>query len=113
MQWRTLIVIAVVLVAFLVWRRSGKAKGEEARRLVAAGARLIDVRTPAEFSGGHLDGATNVPVDELEARLASLGSKEQRLVVYCRSGVRSARAARVLERAGFRSVFDLGGKGNW
>jgi rhodanese-related sulfurtransferase len=75
---------------------------------------LLDVRTPDEFAGGHLDGATNIPVQELEARLAQVpAKKDQDIVVYCRSGVRSAKAKAMLEKAGFTKVHDLGGIGNW
>jgi hypothetical protein len=46
------------------------------------GGTLVDVRTPGEFSSGHLRGAINVPVDQLEGRLAELGPKDKPLVVY-------------------------------
>lgn len=89
--------------------------GEAAHELVAKqGAFLLDVRTPAEFSEGHIDGATNIPVQELEARLASIpAKKDQDVVVYCRSGARSAKAAGMLKAAGFTKVHDLGGMSNW
>ena len=73
---------------------------------------LLDVRSPEEFSTGHLTSAVNVPVGELGVRLAELGAKERPVVVYCRSGRRSARAAGLLADAGFTSVLDLGGIGN-
>ncbi len=72
-------------------------------------ARLVDVRTPEEFAGGHVRGATNVPLAELRARLGELGAPETaHVAVYCRSGRRSAEAAAVLREAGFRHVRDLG-----
>ena len=85
----------------------------EAKRLAAAGALLLDVRTPAEFAQGHLPGALNIPVVELPDRLAELGGPDRDVVVYCRSGMRSARAATVLRRAGYRAVHDLGAMNNW
>jgi rhodanese-related sulfurtransferase len=85
----------------------------EARRLVAEGARLLDVRTPAEFSGGHIPGAVNIPIDDLERRLGELEPKDRPIVVYCQSGVRSADAARILEGAGHARVYDLGGMSDW
>ena len=57
---------------------------EEARRLVESGARLVDVRTPGEFAAGHLPGAINIPVQDLERRLHELGPKQAPIVVYCR-----------------------------
>jgi rhodanese-related sulfurtransferase len=78
----------------------------EARRLVAEGALLLDVRTPAEFAAGHLPGATNLPVQELAFRIGEVpaGCK---VVVYCRSGARSAVAAKILKGEG-HEVLDIG-----
>jgi phage shock protein E len=83
----------------------------EAHQLVSAGAVLLDVRTPEEFSGGHLDGARNIPVDEVSQRLAEI-PRDKTVVVYCRSGARSARAAGVLRRAGYQAR-DLGPMSAW
>jgi phage shock protein E len=91
---------------------SQRIDGVEAKRRVAAGALLLDVRTPAEFAGGHVDGALNIPVQVLGQRLGDLGAKDREIVVYCQSGGRSARAATELRAAGF-TVHDLGGIGNW
>lgn len=85
--------------------------GARARQLVAAGATLLDVRTPGEYSGGHVDGAINIPVDQVAASLDRI-PRDHAVVVYCASGVRSARAAGVLAGAGY-DVYDLGGIGNW
>ena len=79
----------------------------QARELVAAGAWLVDVRMPAEYAAGHVPGAVNIPVQELAHRLEELGSTERAVVVYCRSGARSASAARLLREAGYR-VTDVG-----
>jgi rhodanese-related sulfurtransferase len=86
--------------------------GAEARRRVEGGALLVDVRTPQEFAAGHLPGAVNVPVDEVGQRIGELAPPGRELVVYCRSGGRSARAARTLEGAGY-SVYDLGAMSSW
>lgn len=107
---------AALLVAVLAWLAT-RGPSEAALRAIRADlarpdALLLDVRTPGEFSGGHLEGAVNVPVQELEQRLAEVGPTDRPVVVYCRSGVRSARAAGLLEAAGFTRVHDLGGIGN-
>lgn len=73
---------------------------------------LLDVRSPEEYEAGHLAGAVNVPVDEVHARLEELGARDRAVIVYCRSGRRSARAAGVLRDAGFTEVHDLGGMSN-
>ena len=90
-----------------------KINGAKARELVAAGAVLLDVRTQGEWDGGHLDGATLVPVHELGRRMSEVGPKDKAVVVYCASGIRSARAASQLAKAGWSEVYDLGGMGNW
>jgi phage shock protein E len=107
--------VALVLAAavFLLVRRRGDLTPDEAHRLVERGALLVDVRSPDEFAAGHLPNAVNVPVGELDARLGELGPKDRPLVLYCRSGNRSARAAGTLTRAGFTGVHNLGAMSRW
>ena len=110
----TVLVIALVLFAgYFLFTKGGDTSGAQARELVHAGARLVDVRTPAEFAAGHLPGAINIPVQELADRLAELQPKDTPVVLYCRSGRRSSTAARTLKSAGFAAVHDLGSMGRW
>jgi phage shock protein E len=103
-----------LMAAFFVYTRFvGKASPSEARALVANGGALLDVRTPGEFAAGHLEGARNIPVDQLPARLGEVGPKETPVVVYCRSGARSGRAASLLRSAGFARVEDVGPMSRW
>lgn len=85
--------------------------GARARALVAAGALLVDVRTPAEFDEGHVEGAVNIPVQELATRLSEV-PRDKEVVVYCRSGGRSANATDILAEAGY-TVHDLGPMSAW
>ena len=89
--------------------------GSQAKELVQKqNALLLDVRTPEEFAEGHLERAINIPVQQLESKLTALADKkEQQIVVYCRSGRRSANAKAMLEKAGFTKVADLGAMSNW
>jgi phage shock protein E len=105
----------VVLVLFLVFGRpKPDIDGDQARALVKdEGARLLDVRTDQEFSAGHIDGAINIPMMDLDGRLDELGDKSEPVVVYCQSGMRSSRAKKMLEAAGFERVHDLGGRRRW
>lgn len=81
---------------------------------VSQGAFLLDVRSPGEFAEGHVQGAVNVPVNELEATLGSLPvDRNREIVVYCRSGLRSSRARTILLKAGYSKVEDVGGMSNW
>lgn len=73
---------------------------------------LIDVRTPEEFTSGHIDGSVNIPVEEMQGRLDEIPG-DAPIVVYCRSGNRSATAARILTDAGYAPVYDLGGIQDW
>lgn len=92
-------------------RASGPAA---ARSLIAAGAALIDVRTPEEHAEGHLPNDALIPVQELGQRMAEIeqlvgGDKTKPVVVYCRSGARAGRAKGMLEAAGFTNVVNGGG----
>jgi rhodanese-related sulfurtransferase len=84
--------------------------GREAWRLVKErNALLVDVRTDEEFADGHAKGAVNIPLHELNARAKELPT-DRPIVLYCRSGARSASAGGMLARQGFE-VYDAGGLG--
>jgi rhodanese-related sulfurtransferase len=78
---------------------------------VAEGATLLDVRTPEEFARGHVDGALNIPVQALADEMSRV-PRDRAVVVYCRSGRRSATAAGLLAEAGY-AVRDLGPMSAW
>ncbi|MEW6697631.1 MAG: rhodanese-like domain-containing protein [Bacillota bacterium] len=69
---------------------------------------LIDVREPDEYQAGYIKGAVLIPLGELEQRLQEI-SKEKPVVVYCRSGRRSAEAAEILIRNGYKQVYNIQG----
>lgn len=73
---------------------------------------LIDVRTPGEFSGGHIEGAGNINSVEAANRLDEF-PRDQTIVLYCNSGNRSGQVAQMLRQAGFTNVYDLGGIQTW
>ncbi len=106
-------VVLALLAWFVLTPKKGDVDGAQARALVAAGATLVDVRTPAEFADAHVPGAINVPVEQLGGRLGDLGRTDRELVLYCRSGSRSSHAARQLRAAGFTKVHDLGPMSAW
>ena len=88
------------------------APSRDHRQMVKEGALLLEVRTPAEYASGHVEGATNIPVQELNFRMSEVGDKKRPVVVYCRSGARSAAAAGLLRSNGY-DVVDIGGIGAW
>ncbi len=81
---------------------------EEAGTLFKGGARIIDVRTPAEFKQGSLRGSVNIPVDELRERLKGL-PKEVRYITCCRTGNLSQVAAFLMRQRGYDAVVLKGG----
>ena len=107
--------IAAVLGAALVLAGPAFAiDGKGARALVKdQKALILDVRTDDEFNARHIEGAVNIPVEDLDKRIAELTDKKRPIIVYCKSGSRSAKAAALLKSAGFTQVHDLGGIGNW
>ncbi len=65
---------------------------------------IIDVRTIAEYSGGHVAGSINIPLRELPDRLESLKSFDAPLILCCASGMRSAQAEQYLADAGLECI---------
>jgi phage shock protein E len=109
-----LAVVAAAVVVFFASRSLGTLSSAEARKWVSEGARLLDVRSAGEYAAGHIEGALNIPVQELPTRVAELGRDKARpIVVYCQSGMRSAHAKRLLEQAGFAKVGNLGAMSRW
>lgn len=81
--------------------------------LVSDGAILIDVRTAQEYAEGHLDGSLNLTVDTISINIEKLvPDKNATIVVYCRSGNRSATAKATLNNLGYENVYDLGAMDN-
>ncbi len=73
------------------------------------GAVLLDVRTPQEYSEGHIPGSKNVPLQSLDKVRTVVENKDTELFVYCYSGARSRQAAAALGRMGYTKVNNIGG----
>ena len=86
--------------------------GNTVKEKIAAGARVVDVRTPAEFKDGSYPGAINIPVSLLPVRMNELEPKDKPIVLFCASGARSGQGARLLKQAGFTDVINAGGLDN-
>ena len=69
---------------------------------------VVDVRTSQEYAQGHLQGAINIPLSDLPLRIGGLGQNRP-ILVYCRTGYRSAQASCILVKAGFTKVYNLEG----
>ena len=86
----------------------------KAKQMMAAGAVVIDVRTPDEYSGDHLAQATNIPIEDFGAHLADVekltaGDKAKPVVLHCAKGGRAEKAKQQLEAAGYTNVVNGGG----
>lgn len=69
----------------------------------------LDVRTPGEFAGGHLEGALNIPVNDTARMAEAIGRKDRPVVLYCAAGGRSGRAMAALTAQGFTRLANGGG----
>ena len=108
-------VVSLLVAAWLLWPRRAPSAGAripvaEAAARAAAGAPLIDVRSPTEFAQGHAAGARNIPLDQLLQRLDELPDTP---LILCQSGARSARAVALLGGAGRPAIDVAGGTSAW
>lgn len=80
-----------------------------ARTIASPDVQIVDVRTPAEYAEGHIDGSTLIDVNDsrFSAKADSLLDKQRPVALYCRSGRRSKRAAAMLSQKGYK-VYELG-----
>jgi len=87
--------------------KPGRIDGATAKALAAGGAKVVDVRTPEEFTSGHVPGAINIPYDEIARRASEIGPPSTTVVLYCRSGRRSGIAVEALQKAGYEKLYDF------
>ena len=84
-------------------------KGKYDEVILDSQSTLIDVRTSAEYNDGHLKNALNIPHTEIKEKISQyVSSKDQRIIVYCRSGRRSEIAKDVLNSMGYENVLNGG-----
>lgn len=69
----------------------------------------LDVRSPAEFAAGHVDGAVNVPVGDTAKMAEVIGRKDRPVIVHCAVGGRAGQAAAALKAQGFTRLVNGGG----
>ena len=78
-------------------------------QLIKEGALILDVRSKGEYSGGHIKGSVNIPVDQLHSNIEKLKDKNRVIITCCASGMRSASAKNILQSNGFAEVYNGGG----
>lgn len=86
---------------------------EEAKRRLASGSPLIDVREPAEYGEVHIPGSLHLPMSEFLERYSTELPEDQELMIQCRSGSRSGQVTRALLERGYRAVNVAGGILAW
>mgnify|MGYP001756716955 FL=1 len=118
----TLVLLAAVAGGMLLWPSlsgaagAGSVNANEAVQLInREKATVIDVCSPDEFAAGHVGGARNVPLGELEAKLPGLvKNKNNPLILVCASGMRSRNAVSIAKKLGYENAHSLtGGMGAW
>ena len=112
MNWTLLLIIAAVFVVVFTIKGAGQISVKDAQAHLKNGALVIDVRTPGEFNSGHLPGAINLPLDQIETGLPQqVSDKNKVLLLHCQSGVRSGMAKSRLNKLGYTNAFNLGSYG--
>lgn len=75
---------------------------------------VLDVRSQEEYNNGHIENSILIPIDNLEDDAETkLINKDQKILIYCRSGNRSEKAADLLLQMGYTNIYDFGGINDW
>lgn len=116
-----IIAISFIIIGF--WFPSYKVKAyrgitpEEVYDMIKAGTPnvyIIDVRTPEEYSFGHIPQSINIPIQIFEETMKNKKiDKNAKLIIYCKSGIRSKKAAQILEELEYTDINNLGGINEW
>lgn len=111
---------AILAVVFFVWRGDPVMENSTSLQDIIDMVRndkdiiLVDVRTPQEYREKRIPGSILLPDYEVKTKAAEVfPDKDAKIVVYCRSGRRSAESAKILRELGYKNVYDLGGINNW
>jgi phage shock protein E len=109
MDWIILAITLILFLAYIFLRRKGQISADAAVAYLKQGALLVDVRTPAEYSTGHLKGAINMPLQQVDSLIGSQAKdKDQVILLHCQSGSRSGVARNRLNALGYARVYNLG-----
>ena len=112
-----LMLLAAVAALSATAQAAPKATPQTAAKAAAQPAKAkgiwIDVRTPEEFAEGHIQGAVNIPVDQIAGKIAAVSpNKNAPINLYCRSGRRAEAALQELKKMGYTQVSNHGRSGN-
>ncbi len=104
------LVFVGIFILFNIIQKLKLAKVDDIKPVLISGKyRLIDVRTPREFSGNHIKNAKNIPVQELGAKIEkAVPNKAMPILLYCHSGSRAIHAEKILRAKGYENIYNLG-----
>lgn len=105
----TLLMSALLPFASISHALSTDISAEQFEQLNKEEIVLVDVRTPEEYNDGYIPGAINLPLAQLPQIFTELENKDQKIVVYCRSGRRAGKAITFLNEQGFTNLVHLEG----
>jgi len=119
-----LMLIAVILLAGCSSQEKAKEETMTVNKITAEAAKImidggedlvvLDVRTQEEYNEGHIENAVLIPDTEISAQAPTvLTDQDQTILVYCRTGRRSAEAAKKLVDIGYTNIYDFGGIVDW
>ena len=112
---RSLMRLTVLFLALALLSGCSRSLSDEelraARTAFGKGAMIIDVRSKKEYESRHIEGAVNIPIDLLDKMYRGI-PKDRELIVYCRTGSRSAVAAHLLREQGWK-VYDVVNQDEW
>lgn len=109
MHWTVIVSVALAIAILLAFKLLGPVRADAAREYLRQGAQVIDVRSPDEYRARHVPHAINIPLHELAQQIGRHApNKDGVLLLHCLSGGRSGVGVRVLKRAGYTRVFNLG-----
>ncbi|WP_303870903.1 rhodanese-like domain-containing protein [Acetobacterium wieringae] len=119
-----LMLVVVILVAGCSSQEKAKENVVSAKKITAEEAKVmidgnddlvvLDVRTQEEYNEGHIENAVLIPDTEISTKAPTvLADQNQTILVYCRTGRRSAAAAKKLVDSGYTNVYDFGGIVDW
>ncbi|THB75089.1 MAG: rhodanese-like domain-containing protein [Gammaproteobacteria bacterium] len=109
-----LILVLILLITSEVTRSINGAKSIDISTAISRfnqdKATFLDIRSNNEFANGHITGAINIPETDLEKRISDLIKfKEKEIIVYCQTGIRTAKSCKVLKDNGFNTISTLSG----
>lgn len=119
MKMRYIISVLTAMIAFgacSTAQNYKKISAEEGNKLLKGQEKviLVDVRTKSEYETGHIPGAILIPNEEIKStRPKELPNLDTKIIIYCRSGRRSAVAAKKLSSMGYKNILDMGGILDW